>query len=92
MAYSHFCYSVTADNQNLRIITNIEVDFNECMFGIFGVFINDALDCQWKKYWIEVPVFNEGFDYFDGQWTFVPENCIVSEQLSIFKMFNQNID
>ena len=45
MTYSTFCYSITAENQNLRLITQIEIDFNECMFGLFGVFLDDAVDC-----------------------------------------------
>ena len=88
MAYSHFCYEITAENENLRWVTHIQIDFNECMFGMFGVFLNDTLDCEWKKYWIEMPLFNQGLPYFDGEWIFVPMNCYVTDEQGIFANFN----
>jgi hypothetical protein len=88
--YNKFCWGITSENYNFRLVTHIQVDFNECMFGMFGVFINDAIDCEWKQYWIDVPLFNEGLSEFDATWLFLPKSCITADSFAFFKQLNQN--
>ena len=46
--YNEVCFSLKGRNQNLRLKLNLQLDFNECMFGVFGVFLNDSVDCVWR--------------------------------------------
>ena len=84
MTYRQFCFDITAENYNMRMITHVQIDFNECMFGMFGIFINDLIDCEWRQYWIDVPLVNEGLPEYDGSWTFIPKNCIDAGDFELF--------
>ena len=73
--YNEVCTRVSAKNQNLRLKVHLQVDFNECMFGLFGIFINDMVDCRWREYWIELPILDEGFMEWDGDYIFSALKC-----------------
>jgi hypothetical protein len=79
VTYNKICVAMSAENYNLRTVAHVQIDFNECMFGMVGVFINDIMDCEWHHYWIDVPVINEGFANFDGEWLFLPKQCLVAD-------------
>ena len=88
LAYRHFCYGIFSSSTVGRVKVNLEFEFSECFFGLFGVFLEDGLECKWTKYYIELPIINEGISTYDTEWTFLPQNCIVGDGVSLYELFN----
>ena len=83
--YSQVCTSAEARQETGKIRTNIQFDFNECMFGILGFAIDDTIDCAWKEYYLSTPIFDEGLYNLDKLWVFQEEKCWTAEDVTIFQ-------
>ena len=70
VTYEDVCASVSASNENLSVKMNIQMDFNECLFGYLPFILNflfvdegedaiaDIIDCEWKTYYVRTPIYN----------------------------------
>ena len=36
----------------------VQIDVNECLFGLIGAFTDKLDDCDWSTYYINHPLFN----------------------------------
>ena len=83
--YRQVCTSAEARQETAKLRSNIQIDFNECLFGILGITVGDAIDCEWQEYYLDTPIFDEGLYNLDKQWTFWEERCLNSTEVSIFE-------
>jgi len=39
----------------------VETRVDECYFGVFGLLNEDPFDCQWRRYYPQIPLFEISF-------------------------------
>ena len=79
--YKDFCDTAGWLAEVARFMIFLQIDVNECLFGLIGAFTDDVEDCDWSTYYINHPLLNvdiwpegewegrywdEGCDYDDG--------------------------
>jgi len=51
-----WCYGMQFTTETMDVGITMEVEVNECNFGLFGLMIGDISDCYWRTYNIEEPL------------------------------------
>ena len=68
----------------MRAKLNMQIDFNECRFGLLGIIYNRQIYCKWEEYYLNNPILDEGLAIMDQSWTLLPEVCIENNIQSIY--------
>lgn len=55
--YSHYCHSMSYIQDVFDVDILIETRVDECHIGVFGFLNDDPVDCTWRRYYPQIPLF-----------------------------------
>ena len=74
-SYLDACTHVISALNNMFFALTVEIDINECFFGIGGIFLQDPLHCKWKEYEVSNALY-DGLTKYDKEFAWIPDICI----------------
>lgn len=61
--YNELCLSSEWILDVLKFIITLNLDINECAYGILAMFLpGDFENCEWKNYYVDYPIYEIGLD------------------------------
>ena len=72
-----FCYGMEYYTKGLRVLVEAEQHIDECHLGAFGFLNDDPLDCTWRTYKPEIPIFElQATDFLDVRGDYFRFHCM----------------
>lgn len=73
--YGDYCQAAQWFLELARFQTFLQMDVNECLYGLIGSITDDTNDCEWATYYINHPLFDVNFYDYNRQGEWMTSNC-----------------